>query len=321
MYLAKQNWTVLGAGGIIGTNLCSRLAQSEANVLAFGRTLPFPEALTGCQWMAGNFFNTIDLANALEGAEFVVHALSTATPAKSNEFPMVDVEDNLIGTLRLIDLCIAKGVKRLIVLSSGGTVYGPDVPIPTEEDAANDPICSYGIVKLAIEKYLAMYRRQAKLDSVVLRVANPFGPYQLPKGQGVIAATIYKALMNQSPEIWGDGCVIRDYIYIDDLIDAILAAAQLNDCQAPRIYNIGSGIGKSINEVVDDIAKIHGIIQITRLPGRTVDVPISILDIQRAQRFLNWHPRTDWNTGLHLTYSWFEQFGLTVKPTRRLPVS
>ncbi len=316
--MTGQNWVVIGAGGFIGTNLCRRLAQSNANVVAFGRTLLFPEALTGCQWMAGNFFNTIDLANALEGAEFVVHALSTVTPAKSNEFPMTDVEENLIGTLRLINLCMTKGVKRLIILSSGGTVYGPDVPVPTLEDAANDPICSYGIVKLAIEKYLAMYQRQAKLDSVVLRVANPFGPYQLPKGQGVIAATIYKVLMNQCPEIWGDGCVIRDYIYVDDLIDAILAAAQLNDPHAPRLYNIGSGIGKSLNEVVDSIAEIHGAIHITRLPGRAVDVPISILDIQRAERFLNWHPRTDWKKGLDLTYAWFEQSGICQDFPRKL---
>jgi UDP-glucose 4-epimerase len=306
MDLSDQNWTVLGAGGFIGTNLCSRLAQRGANVVAFGRTLLFPEALADCQWMTGDFFNTTDLANAVEGADFVVHALSTATPAKSNESPMTDVEDNLIGSLRLINVCMSKGIKRLIILSSGGTVYGPDVSVPTQEDAANDPICSYGIVKLAVEKYLAMYRRQGKLDSVVLRVANPFGPYQLPKAQGVIAATIYKVLMNQSPEIWGDGCVIRDYIYIEDLIDAILAAAKLNDPQAPHLYNIGSGIGKSLNEVVGSIAEIHGAIHITRLPGRAVDVPVSILDIQRAERFLNWQPRTDWKKGLDLTYAWLQ---------------
>ncbi|MDD5123591.1 NAD-dependent epimerase/dehydratase family protein [Methylovulum sp.] len=310
MNFTGQRWVVLGAGGFIGTNLCVRLVQNGANVVAFGRSLGFARALTGCQWVVGDFFNPRDLANILEGADIVVHALSTVTPAKSNESPINDIEENLIGTLRLLELCKTKGVARLVFLSSGGTVYGPDVSVPTVEDEANEPICSYGVVKLAIEKYLAIYRQQQQLDSVVLRVANPFGPYQLPKGQGVIAATIQKVLMGQPPEIWGDGNVVRDYIYIDDVIDAILAAAQLDGSQAPRLYNIGSGVGKSLNEVVNGIAEIHGAIHIKRLPGRAVDVPVSILNIQRAERFLNWRPHTDWKLGLRLTYSWFERFGL-----------
>lgn len=306
MNLAGQRWVILGAGGFIGTNLCNRLAQRGANVLAFGRRLSFPEALTGCQWMTGDFFNLSDLANALEGAEIVVHAISSCTPAKSNESPITDVKENLIGTLQLIDLCIAKNVKRLIMLSSGGTVYGTNVPIPTQENATTDPICSYGIVKLAVEKYLAIYRQQARLDSVVLRVANPFGPYQLSKGQGVIAATFQKVLMNQSPEIWGDGAVIRDYIYVDDVVDAIVAAAKLNNALAPHIYNIGSGVGRSLNEVFDSIAEIHGQIDIIKRPGRAVDVPTSILDISQAQHFLQWQPRAQWHESLLSTYIWFQ---------------
>ncbi len=307
MNLTGQNWVVLGAGGFIGTNLCSRLAQSNANVVAFGRSSKFSSVLAGCQWMAGNFFNPTDMAKALEGAEIVVHALSTVTPANSNEFPITDIEENLVGTLRLMELCSQKGVKRLIILSSGGTVYGPNVPVPTPEDAANEPLCSYGIVKLAIEKYLAIYRQQAKLDSVVLRVANPYGPYQLPKGQGVIAAIIQKVLMNQSPEIWGDGSVTRDYVFIDDVVDAIIAAAQLNGAKMPRLYNIGSGVGRSLNEVVASIAEIHGQIDIIRRPGRTVDVPVSLLDIQRARDYLNWAPRTEWKEGLRSTYAGWQQ--------------
>lgn len=307
MNLTGQNWVVLGASGFIGSNLCIRLVQTGANVVAFGRHFTFADVLTGCRLIEGDYLNATDVSKALEHADFVVHTISTTTPAKSNECPITDVEENLIATLRLIEQCIAKGVKQLIMLSSGGTVYGTNVPIPTTEEVANDPLCSYGIVKLAIEKYLAIYRQQGKLDSVVLRISNPYGPYQLTKGQGVIGATIKRVLNNQSPEIWGDGSVIRDYIYVDDVVDAILASAQLNDKELPRLYNIGSGVGKSLNEVVANITKLHGEIEIKRLKGRMIDIPINILDIQRAKRFLNWYPKTDWKTGLYLTYKWFEK--------------
>ncbi len=310
MNIKDRRWVILGAGGFIGTNLCQRLVQHGANVVAFGRRASFPEALEGCTWVSGDFLNQADLATALEGAEVVVHAVGTVTPAKSNEFPITDIEENLIGTLRLINLCIEKGVQRLIVLSSGGTVYGSDAPVPTSEDAANDPLCSYGIVKLAVEKYLAVYRRQGLLDSVVLRVANPFGPYQLLKGQGLIAAAMQKILIGQPFEIWGDGTVTRDYIYIDDVVDAILAAAKLTDASAPRLYNIGSGVGRSINSVIASITEIHGRFDIIRQLGRTVDVPVSVLDIQRARHFLGWHPCTEWETGLRLSYRWYQENSL-----------
>jgi UDP-glucose 4-epimerase len=305
--IANHRWVIIGAGGFIGSNLCRRLVQEGADVIAFGRNINFPEALNGCKWVKGSYLDQTALATALDGADVVVHTLSTVTPAKSNQSPMADIEENLLGTLKLMDLCRAKDVNRLIFLSSGGTVYGSKVPIPTPEDAANDPICSYGVVKLAIEKYLAIQRDQGTLDSVVLRIANPFGPYQLAHGQGVIAAIIERILNNQPAEIWGDGSVTRDYIFIEDVVDAIIAAAQLNDPQAPRLFNIGSGVGRSLQEVIDSIAKIHGHMDINRLPGRAVDVPVSILDIQRAERFLGWYPHTEWMDGLRATYGWLQQ--------------
>jgi UDP-glucose 4-epimerase len=304
-----QRWLVLGASGFIGTNLCRRLVQGGAEVVAFGRQTNMPVQLEGCRWVAGNFFDQDSLAVAMDEAEIVVHSISTVIPATSNESPINDVKENLLGTLKLLDLCKRKAVKRLLVLSSGGTIYGPNVTIPTPENAPNEPICSYGIVKLAIEKYLQLYRRQGELDSVVLRLANPFGPYQRMGGQGLIAAVIHKILQNQPVEIWGDGSVIRDYIYIADVVDAILSAAELNNFNNPFIYNIGSGVGRSVNTVIESLMEIHGAITVDRLPNRHIDVPVSILDICRAESFLDWRPQTDWMDALQLTYSWFKQAG------------
>ena len=126
------------------------------------------------------------------------------------------------SSLALFDICRNSGVKRIVFVSSGGTIYGPSAQIPISETAPTDPITAYGVGKLAIEKYLALYEHLFGLDYRILRVANPFGPFQIPlKNQGVIAALISRALKNEPIEIWGDGSVVRDYIYVDDVVAAL----------------------------------------------------------------------------------------------------
>ena len=305
--LSGQKWLVLGASGFIGVNLCRKLIKSGADVVAFGRKPKVPIELEGCEWVFGDFYDQDTLALALVGVNFVVNAVSTTTPANSNLAPILDIENNLIGSLKLVELCKSKGIQRLIFLSSGGTVYGPDVNTPTPEETPTNPACSYGIVKLAIEKYLGLYRQQGDLDSVILRISNPFGPFQLTKGQGVIAAFINQILKNQPIILWGDGSVIRDYLYIDDLINAIICAAELDNFNAPYIFNIGSGEGKSINKIIKSLTDIHGNINVIKQPSRLCDVPVSVLDIRRANAFLGWSPNTDWISGLESTYNWFKQ--------------
>ena len=300
---------VLGASGFIGQNLCQSLLEHGCRVIAFSRSESNQSFVDKCDWITGDFREINKFSSMFDGVDYVFHLISTMNPANSNKDLERDVTENLIGTLRLMELCKTKMIKRLIILSSGGTVYGPNVSIPTHESEPCNPNCSYGIVKLAIEKYATLYRRMSWIDSIVLRVSNPYGPYQISKDQGFIATAIEKALRNEVIKVWGDGSVVRDYIYVSDVVSAILAAVKLNNPQAPHIYNIGSGYGRSIDQVLDSINKIHKLnsLKVVKEDGRLVDIPISILDINCAKSFLNWSPSIPWQKGLELTYQWIER--------------
>ena len=152
-----------------------------------------------------------------------------------------------------------------------------------------------------------LFEHLQSLDYRVLRIANPFGPYQIAwKGQGFIAAAIARALSGQQIEIWGDGSVTRDFIFIDDVIDAFEAAAR--DTSDHRVFNIGTGEGRRLDDVLALIERILDVkMNIKRLPSRSLDTPISVLAIDRAREVLNWSPKTPFETGLARTIEWTRQ--------------
>ena len=297
---------VLGAGGFIGTNLCRALSGQVGSVRAFGRRQSFPEAMRGCDWISGDFTDPTSLPAAITGCDVVFHLVNASTPASANFDKVADLKANVVSTLRLLDACREAGVGRVVFVSSGGTIYGIPDQVPTPETAPTNPITGYGISKLAIEKYLGLYEHLYGLEYRVLRVANPFGPFQMAlKSQGVIAAFIRRALAGKPIEVWGDGSVTRDYIYIDDVIEALILAATHNG--SGRIFNIGSGEGRSLNDIVENITKlVPAEIIVDRRPGRLVDVPLSILDSTFAAKELNWRPRTLFEEGLGYTISWMK---------------
>jgi UDP-glucose 4-epimerase len=179
--------------------------------------------------------------------------------------------------------------------------------IPITETHATDPICSYGIVKLLIEKYLLLNCRENGLPFMSLRIANPFGPRQAAhSGQGAVAAFLRKALLGQEIEIWGDGTVVRDYIYISDVVDAFLLAIDFDGSE--RVMNIGSGVGLSINDLLICIeAVVNHPIRRRYLGRRSFDVPINVLDVSRARNLLGWAPKIDFRSGAQLSADWIQQ--------------
>jgi UDP-glucose 4-epimerase len=310
--LSGRRCILLGGGGFIGTNLCRVLLGIGAEVVVVSPQVVSEEALAGATWIRATLDETDKYASAVRQGDYVFHMVSTTVPATSNANPIADISNNVLPTLKLLEILRQKQVARLVFLSSGGTVYGKDVPIPTPEDAANEPMCSYGIHKLAIEKYLALYKLLHGLDSVVLRVANPFGPYQAGAAQGVVAAIIRKALLGQAIAIWGDGNVVRDYIYVTDLTEAILKAASLDNAEAPRLYNIGSGEGRSIRDILHTVQTIHGKpLDVVFEESRATDVPVSILDIKRAKQHLGWMPIMKWEEAVAETYTWTARYNRT----------
>ena len=216
-----------------------------------------------------------------------------------------DIHGSVVPSLALLDISRKLGTKRIVFVSSGGTIYGAAKEIPTPESAPTDPITAYGIGKLTIEKYLALYERLYGLSFRVLRVANAFGPFQLPaKRQGVVAMLLSRAFENKRTEIWGDGSVVRDYIFVDDVVDALEAAAA--DDSDERVFNIGSGRGRSLREVIGAIeTQLGEKLMIDWKPGRPIDAPVSILAIERAKNALGWGPKTTFEEGLRQTIGWW----------------
>jgi UDP-glucose 4-epimerase len=305
MAAQQPSCIVLGGGGFIGMNLCRRLAASGHRVRAFGRRCLFPDDLDGVEWFEGDFTDAGSIAAAIQSFDIVFHLIHATMPQPANLDMAADLQNNVIPSLALLDFCRKLAVKRVVFVSSGGTVYGCPQQIPTPETASTTPICAYGISKLAIEKYLALYQYLHGLDYRVLRIANPFGPFQTGlKDQGVIAALIARGLTGKKMEIWGDGSVVRDFVFVDDVVDALRKAA-LADHGGERIFNIGSGEGRSLRQVIGAIEDLLGIgLRIEWQPGRAIDVPVSVVAIDRAREALDWAPTTSFEAGLEKTIEW-----------------
>ena len=297
---------VIGGGGFIGTHLCNALAREGARVAALGRSRLDPAALDrAVAWTRCELSDVARLSACLAGADVVYHLASTTTPPLAEADPAGDVAGNVVPTIRLMEVAAREGVRRLVFVSSGGTVYGVPAAVPIPETAPTEPISAYGLQKLAIERYLALFRRKHGLDSVVLRVSNPYGPLQRARrSQGVIAAFLEAGLRGTALEIWGDGSATRDFVYIDEVIEAMLLAA-VHDGPS-RVFNIGSGQGLSVNAVADDVERVLGRGPLERIhhAARPADVPVNILDISLIRDEMGWRPRTPWLDGLERTAAW-----------------
>ena len=239
-----MNCLVLGGAGFIGSNIVAGLVGRGHKV----RVLDLPnidlhnlmECANSIEVMAGNFTNIHDISAALKGIDVVVHLVCSTMPGPSNENPIYDVETNVLGTLNLLEAALQERVKRIIFASSGGTVYGIPEKLPIPETHPTNPICSYGITKLTIERYLALFSHLYDLDYTVLRLGNAYGKGQRTDNvQGAVAVFLGKTLADQIITVWGNGSVVRDYLYIDDLVAAFLKVIESKTMS--RIYNIAGG--------------------------------------------------------------------------------
>jgi UDP-glucose 4-epimerase len=297
---------VLGGGGFLGIHVANALVAHGAVVRAFGRSLSGCGVLdTRVTWQGGRFDDQKALAEAAEGQEIVFHLISNTVPAGLEKDPSADLEANVLGTLKFLAICHAAAVRKVVFASSGGTIYGPVAASPITETAPTNPISAYGVGKLAIEKYLALYRHLYGLDYAVLRIANAYGPLQSAfKRQGVVAAMLHRAFARRPLEIWGTGEVVRDFIHVEDVVAAL---SWLSVYDGPhRVMNVGSGLGRSIDQVASDIESILGTGDVPRIyhASRSIDVPVNILDIGLITSETPWRPRWSWQDGLRDTIRW-----------------
>lgn len=301
---------VIGGCGFIGSHVVDTLLENGVGVRVLDRRPEmFRPPLPGVEYVTGDLSDTAQIFEALAGINAVIHLASTTVPSTSNLDPVADITGNLIATVRLLEVMRKAGVRKMVYLSSGGTVYGvPDTDLVSEMHPLR-PISSYGVVKVAIENYLFMEQQLHGLQHVVLRASNPYGPRQGHAGiQGIVGTHLWRLARNEPIEVWGDGSVVRDFIHVRDLAKLCLVAVR---SEASGCFNAGSGTGASISRVVDCIKQVvGGDIQPIYKSGRTFDVPRVVLDITKAREALGWAPEVLLEDGLADTWNWVRQQAL-----------
>lgn len=301
---------ILGGGGFIGSAIADRLLQAghELRIFERPRVVPYRafDQQERVEWMTGDMLSTHDIRDAIEGTDVVLHMVSFTLPKSSNDDMSYDVQTNLVATIQLLNAMVSQNVGKIVFISSGGTVYGIPKYLPIDEHHPTDPLVSYGITKLAIEKYLLMFQRLHGIRATILRVSNPFGSRQrVETAQGAVTVFLHRALHRQTIDIWGDGSITRDYIYVSDVAEAFARAVDYSGTES--VFNISSGVGTSLNELVEMIGNILGErIDCRYLEKRPFDVPASILSNALARQELGWTPQVTLREGIARAAKWMK---------------
>ena len=285
-----MNILILGAAGFIGTNLTTKLAENKDDQLTLidRRKSYFGDIekldYSNVEMKEASLDVDMDFS-VLKGQDIVYHLVSTNAPTTSNQHISQDIQANVLFSSALFDACVKQGVKKVVFISSGGTVYGKEAKCPLSENTPTNPISSYGVQKITIEKLLYLYNYMYGLDYRIIRLANPYGPYQRPNGVlGAVTTFTYKALKGEELQVYGDGSVVRDFIYIDDAIRGIVNIVDGENKH--HIFNLGCGYGTSIKEVIETVRRVVSIdTKVVYKEGRTVDVPVNYLDIARYEKY------------------------------------
>lgn len=295
-----MNIIIFGGAGFLGSHLCDCLLAKGHKVVVYDRKVdkyPNIEHLGGkVQLIQGGFEQAEHFDEILKNVDVVFHLISATVP--SNNDPLLDIHTTVKPTIKLLNSCVKNKIKKVVFFSSGGTVYGIPRFIPITEQHPTNPISAYGVQKLTIEKYLEYYRAMFNLNYSILRIANPYGERQQPFGvQGLIANMLGKHFTGEEIEIWGDGSVVRDFIFVSDLTD--IACKLLSYYGEEKIFNIGSGQGCSIKEIIFVIEKVlQTNLNVKYTAARKQDVPVNVLDIQLAMKTVNWKPCVSLETGI-----------------------
>ena len=284
-----MNIVILGAAGFIGTNLAIKLAENKNDrITLVDKRMEYFFEIQKCGFdnvrIKESSLDNNDSFSVLQNQDIVYHLVSSNVPTTSNQHISQDIESNVLFSSKLLEACVRFGIKKVVFMSSGGTVYGKEAKCPLKEDTPTNPISSYGVQKITIEKLLYLYNYIYGLDYRVIRLANPYGPYQRPNGVlGAVTTFTYKALKGEEIQVYGDGTVVRDFIYIDDAVRGIINI--VNGENEHHTFNLGCGYGTSIKDVLKTIEHALGVnVNIVYKEARAVDVPVNYLDISRYEK-------------------------------------
>lgn len=300
MLKAGRTVAVVGAAGFLGRATVAALARAGHRVIGVD-VAPRPENGPADWHVADVALN--GLPEAALAADVLIHLAWRNDPGRGNADMLGDLAGNVAGAVRVFEQASRAGVRRILYASSGGTLYGR-APIPTREDAPMAPIGGYGAGKAAAELYLNACHHAFGVQTCVLRIANPYGPGQYPnRGQGFIATAIARTLARQPIEVFGTLSLSRDYVFVDDVAQAMALAA--GDDSDQLVLNVASGQGRSLADLIDLIFAIVGHdTEVVTTAARAVDVPRMALDIGRIQATLGWRPTTPIEDGLRAAVDW-----------------
>lgn len=289
---------IFGGSGFIGSNLARTLIDAGARVISVSRVKGQESTDPRLKHVVADINSVDSYRHFIEESDHIVYLISATTPATSANDAILDVRSNLIPFISFLEENAGAHKLPVTFASSGGTVYGVPNYLPIDERHSTDPICPYGIIKLAMEKYLGYYSRSGKFDFTILRLANPYGGrFHRRADQGVIDVFARKIGRNEPLTVWGEGGVVRDYVHIDDVCNAFIKVFQYSG--ETRIFNIGSGKGHSILEIIAMLgASAKKKAEITFLPSRPHDIRENVLDISLAKSELDWAPKIKFELGV-----------------------
>lgn len=307
----ERNTLVIGGAGYIGTHLVPELLATGRRVTVLGRRAILAHELPqGVAYVMGDFARLDLISGLLDRHQEVIHLAYATVPNTSFENPLADLLQNLPPTVQLFSEVADRGGK-LVLVSSGGTVYGEAIKLPIREDHPTKPISPYGVTKLTLENYAYLYAVTHGLQFICIRPANAFGVGQRPfVGQGFISTAMASAMRGRPVRIFGQSGTVRDYLYVSDLAAGIVSI--LEKGHLSETYNLGSGVGLSNMEVIKAIAplmKEFGCgVGVEHLPERAFDVKANVLDSTKLQAHTGWKPKVEFDDGLRRTCEWLRNF-------------
>lgn len=301
-----MNVLVLGGNGFLGSHLVDALLKEGCCVrVADQYAERYREPLPDVDYRIVPLCSSDDFVKVLGDIDCVYHLASTTVPSTSNQKIISDIHENLIFTIMLLEAMVKVGLKKIVYVSSGGAVYGkPDVSLVEETHPLN-PISSYGVVKVAIEKYFGMFQYDYDMHPVILRPACAYGPRQGNLGaQGVIGTFLHCVKNNEKLVVWGDGGNVRDYIFIRDLVSLCVSAGM---SEATGVFNAGGGVGYSLCDVIACIKQVTGVdVDPVFEDARVYDVSKIVLSNKKAKSYFGWQPKVSLHDGVAECWHWLQ---------------
>ncbi|RLB78212.1 MAG: epimerase [Deltaproteobacteria bacterium] len=304
--MRDRNILLLGGGGFIGTALSRSLCENKFNVHILSRHFPARQIEPNIIFHQGSMDNRKILERVLPECKTIIHLASSTTPGNSSRQPALEADKNIAPTLRFLDILQSYKHFHLIFVSSGGTLYGNPEFTPVDETHPLNPLSFHGAGKIAIETFLRTFSTSSEKSTTIVRPSNVYGPGQyFHRGFGVIRTMLEHIRKGTVMEIWGDGTSIRDFLYIDDMITALISLIDFPHDN--NTYNVGSGIGYSLNQLKEIIESVCGKkLRTVYRPGRKIDVKNIVLDSSRLIKKTKWHPTVSLEQGIEFTWKWLK---------------